>query len=119
MTELLVGGGVAIITSIITYVIGANKSSAEVRKLNAEAKQIEVSTRIDEVKLLEEINRVLDEQNEKNKAYIARLELRIDELEELLENLNSKQCLGDACPTKQAYDKIIAKRLARKKKTAQ
>lgn len=117
MTDLLIGGAVTIVSSLITYWIGSNKSAAEVRKLNAEAEQIELDTRLDEVELFEKINKVLSEQNEKNEAYIRRLEQRISELEILIENLDNNQCLGDACLTKQAYDKIIAKRAARKKKT--
>lgn len=116
MTELLVGGAVTIVSSIVTYWIGSNRSAAEIRKLNAEAEQIELDTRLDEVELFEKINKVLAEQNEKNEAYIKRLEERISELEILIENLDSNQCLGPACLTRQAYEKILAKRAARKKK---
>jgi len=119
MTELLIGGAVTIVTSVVTYLIGSNKANAEVRKLNAEAGQIELDNRLDEVELFEKINKVLVEQNEKHEAYIKRLEGRISELEILIENLTGSQCLGDDCLTKQAYDKIMAKRAARKKKTSQ
>lgn len=43
---------------------------------------------------------------------------RIYELEEIIKNQDIDKCLGDLCPTKIEYNKIIAKRLERKRKTA-
>ena len=43
---------------------------------------------------------------------------RIYELEEIIKNQDIDKCLGDLYPTKIEYNKIIAKRLERKRKTA-
>ena len=114
MVELLIGGGVTLVVSVSTYLLGKRKTSSEIRKLEAESDKLEMDKKIDELEFFSKINKVLEDQNAKHETYIKSLEKRIIELETMVKNLHGKQCLGDNCPTKQDYDKIIAKREARK-----
>ena len=51
-------------------------------------------------------------------TYKIRTDKRICELEEIIKNQDRDKCLGYLFPTKIEYNKIIAKRLERKRKTA-
>ena len=46
---------------------------------------------------------------------IENLKYQISELKEMIESLVSNQCLGDNCPIKIEFNKIMTKRAARKK----
>lgn len=140
MTELLISGAVTIAASTIAFLLGKGKTTAETEKLEAETEKIEIETKLDEVKFLKEINQNLTEQYEKNdkrwseryaemekkwmtivdqyETYKTRTDKRICELEEIIKNQDRDKCLGDLCPTKIEYNKILAKRLERKRNTA-
>jgi len=140
MTELLVGGAVTIAVSAFTFLLGKGKNQAETEKLEKETEKIEIETKFDEVKLLKEINQNLSDQYEKNdkrwteryaemekkwmtivsqyEVYKTQTEKRICELEEIVKNQDRDKCLGDLCPTKIEYNKILAKRLERKRNSA-
>jgi len=107
---------VPIVAIVGSYLIGRRKNSADTKKTEAETDKIEVERRLEEIELFERINRALETQNMKLENQIKQLGLRIQELEIMVDRQNSERCLGDLCPTKIAYDKIMVSRAKRKKK---
>ena len=110
--------GVPLIAMVVSYWVGRRKSSADTKKTEAETEKIDVERRLEEVELFERINKALETQNEKLETQIKILGLRIQELEIIVERQNAERCLGDACPTRVAYTKIMTTRAKRKKKPA-
>ena len=55
---------------------------------------------------------------DKYETYKEQTNRRIYELEEIIKNQDRDKCLGDLCPTKIEYNKILAKRLERKRNSA-
>lgn len=103
-------------TGIIMYFAGRRKNSTDIKKTEAEIEKLELDKKFEQVELFEKINKILSEQNEKLEKYIKELELRILELEKIVEKQNDKLCKGDDCPTKIAYTKIMVSREKRKRK---
>ena len=109
--------GVPLVVGLSSYLFGRRKNSADTKKTEAETEKIDIERRLEEVELFERINKALETQNEKLETQIRQLSLRIQELEIIVDRQNNERCLGDSCPTKMAYNKIMVSRAKRKKKT--
>jgi uncharacterized protein with PhoU and TrkA domain len=120
-----------LLLSYLAYLFGRRKDAAEIKKLEIESQNLKLQARKLE---LDAEQQVLDTEKEeidimdrtvdfyKNKMAemldeIESLKKQIAELKVLLEGLVLNQCLGDKCPTKIEYKKILVKRAARKQRT--
>ena len=120
-----------LLLSYLAYLFGRTKDAAEIKKLEIESQNLKLQARKLE---LDAEQQVLDtEKGEidimdrtvdfyKNKMAemldeIESLKRQIGELKVLIEGLVLNQCLGDKCPTKIEYKKILVKRATRKSRT--
>ena len=97
-----------LLLSYITFLYGKNKNKAETKKLEIESEKEEI----------EVMNSAVDFYKDKMADLLEELEYlkqQVTELKRMVESLVGNQCLGDACPTRIEYNKIMAKRAARKK----
>ena len=97
-----------LLLSYFAYLYGRKKDEAEIEKIKTENNLEEadvVNRRIAMYK--SEMTEMMNE--------IEALKEQIKELKEMIENLIFNQCLGDNCHTKIEYNKILAKRAARKR----
>jgi len=120
VNALLVPAGTIIIPLVVglsSYLFGRRKSTADTKKIEAETDKIDIERRLEEVELFERINKALETQNARLEIQIKQLGIRIQELEIIVDRQNAERCLGDNCPTKIAYNKIMVSRAKRKKKT--
>lgn len=108
---------VPLVVGLSSYLFGRRKSSADTKKTEAETDKIDIERRLEEVELFERINKALETQNSRLEIQIKQLGLRIQELEIIVDRQNAERCLGESCPTKIAYNKIMVSRAKRKKKT--
>ena len=107
LIEILIQFVLPIILAVSGYIFGMKRTSIENRKLKIEAE-------LEDIDLTERRISSYKKQLTEMQEEIEGLRSQISELKDLIENLTMNQCLGDDCPTKKAYDKIIAQRIARK-----
>ncbi len=117
--------------SYVAYLFGRKRDKTEIKKLEIEAKNLEleskkleleaehqeVETEKDELDLMD---RTVDFYKTKMTEMLDEIEIlksQINELKEMIESLVNNQCKGDDCESKKELNKILAKRAARKKKT--
>lgn len=129
--ELILPYALPLVLSYASYLFGKRKSNAETdkikiesenlkiqaKKLELEIEQQEVDTEKDEIDVM---NRTVDFYKNKMSEMLDEIEglkRQVSELKAILEGLALSQCLGNTCPTKIEYNKIMAKRAARKKPT--
>jgi len=104
--------GISIVTAGVSYALGKRKSKAETENLEIEAETREFD--LEERRIASYKKQLIEMQKE-----IEDLSNQVRELKDLIRNLTLNQCLGDKCETKQAYDKIMLQRLARRNRAAQ
>lgn len=109
LLELLTQLGIPLLLGFSGYFFGLRKNSVETKKLEIEAD-------IEAIDLTERRVSSYKKQLFEMQEEIEGLRSQISELKDLIENLMLTQCSGDDCPTKKAYDKILAQKEARRNK---
>lgn len=106
--DVLVQFILPLLLSYFGYLYGRRKDKAETKKLKIETEKEEIDVVDRRIEMYKsEMTEMMDE--------IEDLKEQIKEMKEMLESLISNQCLGDNCPTRIEYNKILAKRAARKR----
>ena len=97
-----------LLLSYFAYLYGRKKDEAEIEKIKTENNLEEIDVVNRRIAMYKsEMSEMMNE--------IEDLKEQIKELKEMIESLVSNQCLGDNCSTKIEYNKILAKRAARKR----
>ena len=97
-----------LLLSYFGYLYGRSKDKAETKKIKIETEKDKIDVVDRRIEMYKsEMAEMMDE--------IEDLKEQIKELKEMIENLVSNQCLGENCPTRIEYNKILQKREARKK----
>ena len=120
-----------LLLSYFAYLYGRKKDEAEIKKLEIESKNLGIQARKLELeadqKEIEAEKSEIDVMDRTVEFYKSKMAEMLDEIEDLkeqigelkvlIEGLVLNQCLGDKCPTKIEYKKILVKRATRKSRT--
>lgn len=118
-----------LLLSYFAYLFGRRKDTAEIKKLEIESENLKIQARKLELEAeqqelttekteLDIMDRTVDFYKNKMATMLDEIESlkeQVSELKTLIQGLVLNQCLGDKCPTKIEYNKIMIKRATRKK----
>ena len=118
-----------LLLSYFAYLFGRRKDAAEIKKLEIESENLKIQARKLELEATEQelttekteldiMDRTVDFYKNKMSTMLDEIESlkqQVNELKVLIQDLILNQCLGDKCPTRIEYNKIILKRAARKR----
>jgi uncharacterized membrane protein len=112
-TNFLINGAIALTTTFLGYYFGRKKLIAFIHKTDAETHKTDAETELIRLDIAKEKLDLI----EKLMIKIDKMQAQIDELQETIEKLEYEKCKGDLCEVRIAYNKILAKKEARKKYT--